>query len=383
MFTIVDKTVQLDFPLGHHLHCMISQLPNHIRFDQEDNPEQISAQKWHLVRSVLNHAATGPGNLKKLHFLLFPEATLPVGYLDEALAIIDQQFCANTVTMFGMEHMPLHAFNRLVEHYAEDNREMLDALGTDRTSGEIDALRVNWAAIVVKESDRRMRVFFQAKSHPFAGEESLDNRDLYHGKVFPLFRSESTGFNFMAMICFDYIYRTIYQSNISTVIQHANELFFSTRQHLDFLAVLECNPKPEHATFRDVVNGFYGEYLASAPGVRETITVFCNSAEATRDSLPQTSAQDTFGHSSVIIHKNHKMVPRKLDEFSVDTFGGLPVCRLRFGVDSRLYYFNLPVFHEFDPRTTRMPLKVHSIFAPDTSGGWQRINFSPVETDNV
>ena len=381
MFTIVDKTVHLDFPLGHHLHCMISQLPNQIRFDQEQDPQHISTEKWLLVRSVLDHVAAGPGNLKKLHFLLFPEATLPVNHLDDALAIINQQFGANTVTMFGMEHMSLHAFNHLVERYADDNPEMLQSIKTDRNSGEIDNLRVNWAAIVVKEANGRMRVFLQAKSHPFAGEESLDNRDLYHGKVFPLFRSESTGFNFMAMICFDYIYRTIYQSNISTVIQHANELFFSTRQHLDFLAILECNPKPEHATFRDVVNGFYGEYLAATPGVRETITVFCNSAESTRDSLPQISPQDTFGHSSVIIHKNHKMVPRKLDEFSVDTFSGLPVCRLRFGGDSRLYYFNLPVFHEFDPRTTRMPLKVHSIFAPDGSGGWQRINFSPVDTD--
>mgnify|MGYP001773532950 CR=1 FL=1 len=360
MFSIVDKMVQLDFPLGHHLHCMISQLPNHIRFEHETEPQRINTEKWQRIQSVLELVAQGEGNLKKLHFLLFPEATLPVEHFDEALAIIQQRFCANTVTMFGMEHMPLHAFNRLVERYADDNREMLDAIEKDRNSGDIDNLRVNWAAIIVKENSGRLRIFLQAKSHPFAGEESLDNRDLYHGKIFPLFRSEPTGFNFMAMICFD----------INTVIQHANELFFSTRQHLDFLAILECNPKPEHATFRDVTNGFYGEYLAATPGVRETITAFCNSAEATRDSLPQTSPQDTFGHSSVLIHKNHKMAPRK------------PVCRLRFGADSRLYYFNLPVFHEFDPRTTRMPLKVHSIFAPDASGGWQRINFSPVDTDN-
>ena len=382
MFTIVEKTVQLDFPLGHHLHCMISQLPNHIRFDDEVQPEQITDDKWQQIKSVLDLVATGPGNLKKLHFLLFPESTLPVAHIDDALAMIQERFCANTVVMLGMEHIPLHAFAALSERFAADNQEMIDAIARDRNSGDIENLRVNFAAIVIKEADGQTRVFLQAKSHPFAGEESLGNRDLYHGKVFPLFRSKPTGFNFMAMICFDYIYRTIYQSNISTVIQHANELFFSTRQHLDFLAILECNPKPEHATFRDVVNGFYGEYLAAAPGVRETITVFCNSAEATRDSLPMVTPNDTFGHSSVIIHKNHKMAPRKLRDFTVDTFAGLPVCRLRFGPQSRLYYFNLPVFHEFDPRSTRMPLKVHSIFEPTPSGGWQRMPLSPEATSN-
>jgi len=374
MFQIVDKTVTLNYPLGHHLHCMVSQIPNHIRFDNEPFPEQVTKQKWSLVESVLKLVATGDGNLKKLHFLLFPESTLPCCHLDDALTIIAEKFQPNTVTMLGMEHMELHQFKGIVERYHEDNAELLNSINTDQDSGEIDLLRVNWAAIVVKEADAKLRVFIQAKSHPFVGEESLDHNDLYHGKIFPFFHSQPTGFNFMAMICFDYIYRTIYHSNITTVIQHANELFFSSRQHLDFLAILECNPKPEHDTFRDVINGFYGEHLAAAPGVRETITTFCNSAYDTRKSLPHCGDHDTFGHSSVFIHKNHKMTNGQLGEFSVDDFTGLPVCRLRFKTDSRLYYFNLPVFHEFDPRTTRMPLKVHTIFKPTTQHGWQSIN---------
>lgn len=377
MFHIVDKTVTLNYPLGHHLHCMISQIPNHIRFDDEQDPEAITQKKWLLVQSVLDLVATGPGNLKKLHFLLFPESTLPCSHLNDALELIDNRFRANTVTMLGMEHIALHQFKAIVERYSADNAELLESITTDQDCGDIDHLRVNWAVIAIKEGDGTLRVFIQAKSHPFSGEESLDHRDLYHGKIFPLFHSQPTGFNFMAMICFDYIYRTMYHSNITTVIQRANELFFSSRQHLDFLAILECNPKPEHDTFRDVIHGFYGEHLAAAPGVRETITTFCNSATETRESLPHNGDQETFGHSSVFIHKNHKMIAEQLGEFTIDDFSGLPVCRLRFGTDSRLYYFNLPVFHEFDPRTTRMPLKVHTIFKPTTQNGWQSINFNP------
>ena len=71
----------------------------------------------------------------------------------------------------------------------------------------------------------------------------------------------------------------------------------------------------------------------------------------------------------VIIHKNHKMERVRLSEFATDDFNGLPVCRLRFGTETRLYYFNLPLFHELDPRTTRVPLKVHSVFRPSAEDG--------------
>jgi hypothetical protein len=375
MFQIVDKQVFLDYPLGHHLHCMISQIGNDLHLNQPQNNDLSCANKWALIESVMQLVASGEGNLKKLHFLLIPEATLPAQYLDRALKIIEEKFCVNTVTMFGVEHIKLHQFKEVVQRYAADNQELLQSVLTDMDSADIANLRVNWAVVAIKQGDGKLRIFLQAKSHPFVGEESMDTSDLYHGKVFPMFHSQPTGFNFMAMICFDYIYRTIYHSNISTVINHANELFFSTRQRLDFLAILECNPKPEHDTFRDVINGFYGEYLAAAPGVRETITVFCNSSGQTRDYIPHALAEDTFGRSAVIIHKKHKMSNDNLNEFNIDDFSGLPIRRLRFGCDNRLYYFNLPIFYEFDPRSTRMPLKVHSIFEPTAQGGWQHVNY--------
>ncbi len=216
-----------------------------------------------------------------------------------------------------------------------------------------------------------LRVFLQAKSHPFSGEETIDPyHDLYRGKVFPLFRCAPTGFNFMPVICLDYVYRDLYQSNITAIIERANQLFYQTRQRLDLLCVLECNPKPEHPAFRDVINGFYGEYLAYTPGVRDTTTVFCNSSRGTTGFGAAPDAG--FGHSMVILHRSHKLAAAATDEFCTDDFDGLPVCRLRFGTESRLYYFNLPLFHELDPRTTRYPLKIHAIYRPEHRG-WARL----------
>ncbi len=377
MFSIVEKELNIDFLGGHHLHCMVCQIPNQLGMKDWACRLVNPQQSWEQIRTILHLIAEGEGNLKKCHFLIFPEAALPEAHLEDTLRIIDEQFRSNSVVMFGVEHIRLADYRDLLLRFQADNTEALASVVEDLDSGDIADIPTNISVAAVKEADGRLRVFLQAKSHPFVGEENLDSQhDLYRGKVFPLFRCQPACFNFMSLICLDYVYRDTYQSNINAIIDKANELFFQTRQRLDLLAVLECNPKPEHHAFRDVVNGFYGEYLSYTPGVRDTITVFCNTSEETT-GLPD-SDRFTFGHSSVIIHKSHKIGPVENAEFVSDDFGGLPVCRLRFGTETRLYYFNLPLFHELDPRTTRVPLKIHGIFQPD-QGQWQRIEKNGAE----
>ncbi len=371
MFRIVDQTLHLDYPPGHHLHCLICQIPNHLGREGSAcrlaDPEAKRAQ----VRSILELVAAAEGNLRKLHFLVFPEACLPFTHLDETLAFIDARFRANTVTIFGLEHIRLDDYLALLRRFAADNAEVLASVEEDVTAGDIAGIPVNCCITAVKEADGRLRVFLQAKSHPFFGEETIDPyHDLYRGKVFPLFRCAPTGFNFMPVICLDYVYRDLYQSNITAIIERANQLFYRTRQRLDLLCVLECNPKPEHRAFRDVVNGFYGEYLAYTPGVRETTTVFCNSSAETTGFGDRPGSG--FGHSMVILHRSHKLAPAQTAEFRTDDFDGLPVGRLRLGTETRLCYFNLPLFHELDPRTTRYPLKIHAIYRPE-GAGWARL----------
>jgi hypothetical protein len=275
------------------------------------------------------------------------------------------------VTIFGIEHIRLSTYLALLRQFAEDNVEALASVQADVAAGDIEGVPVNCCVTAVKEANGTFRVFLQAKSHPFFGEETIDPyHDLYRGKVFPLFRCKPSGFNFLPVICLDYVYRDLYQSNISSIIERANQLFFQSRQRLDLLCVLECNPKPEHRAFRDVVNGVYGEYLAYTPGMRDTTTVFCNSSGETTGF--GDSPEASFGHSMVILHRSHKIAPAETTEFRTDDFEGLPVCRLRFGADTRLYYFNLPLFHELDPRTTRYPLKIHAIYRPEGQG-WARL----------
>ena len=373
MISIIEKQLHVAFAPGHHQHCLVCQIPNSLQRRAGSYKVTDADAQWARVRAILELVAEGQGNLKKLHFLFLPESILPASAVDAALALIDARFRPNTITVFGVEHIRLSEYRDLLQHYREDNAEALASVEEDMDAGDVDHIPVNWCVVAVKEHDGRMRVFFEAKSHPFVGEENLDHQhNLYRGKIFTLFRCHPACFNFMALICLDYVYRDLYQSNISVIIDKANQLFFETRQRLDLLAVIECNPKPEHSAFRDVVNGFYGEYLSYTPGVRDASTLFCNVARGT--SCEGIAADVAFGHSSVIMHASHHIERVQCAEFTSDDFNGLPVCRLRFGTEPRLYYFNLPLFHELDPRTTRMPLKIHNIYRPDAAGDWVRMS---------
>lgn len=369
---IIDKKVNLQFPLGHHLHCMVAQIPNHLKRGETGFNLVDPEKKWRLISSVLDLVADGEGNLKKLHFLIFPESTVPHSRFENILEIIEQRFLPNTVTVFGVDHIRLSQYRALLERFKDDNAEAIKLVDHDIDSGDVLDMPVNWCCIAIKQADGKMRIFLEAKSHPFHGEEYIDKfHDLYRGRHFYMFHCRPSCFNFMAIICLDYLFRDLYSSNIRQIIDHSNKLFFSTKQGLDALFVVQCNPKPEHPAYRNVISGFYGEYLEDTPGVRETVTVFCNvSEETTIEGYPSDKA---FGRSYVVINHNHRLAQVSFPEYSTDDFDSAPVCRLRFGNGTRLLYFNLPPQHEIDPRTSRVPLKVHAIMAIDETGVWHKM----------
>ena len=125
--------------------------------------------------------------------------------------------------------------------------------------------------------------------------------------------------------------------------------------------------------YAELVEGRWAVRMSQT--VRDATTVFCNSSAQTSGF---GSAGDGFGRSMVVLHRNHKVAPAETAEFRIDDFDGLPVCRLRFGRETRLYYFNLPLLHELDPRTTRYPLKIHAIYRPE-GRNWSRLSALPAE----
>lgn len=370
MLEIVECPVNLALPVGQHRHCLLAQIPVHLRRGEGGYTVGDPAGQWRLVKSVMDTVGEHEAFFRKLDFVVFPEGCLPLAHLDDMLAAVGS-LRSNTVTMFGLEHVPLRAYRELQVRHAADNGEALGLLDRDTAAHDAGAKPVNVCCIAVKEDDGKVRVFLEAKGHPFHGEEFLDkDRDLYQGRHTYLFRSRAA-FNFMVLICLDYLYRDLYSSNIRRIIDHANQMYFTSRQALDALFVVQCNPKPEHPAYREILSGFYGEYLEDTPGVRETATVFGNCSE---ESVVEASGRRSrFGCSSVVIGRRHKLARVQMPEFSTDDLHGAPLGRLRFGTATRLYYFNLPLHHELDPRSYRIPLKVHAILRP-AGDAWVKLS---------
>src|SRR4030042_1654571 len=109
MVRILDAAVNLEHALGHHLHCLVAQLPVRLRRGEHGWVISDREEQWRTVRSVLDLLAEGERNLKKLHFLVLPETAVPVERLDDVLALVGDRFRPNTVTAFGLEHVPLRA----------------------------------------------------------------------------------------------------------------------------------------------------------------------------------------------------------------------------------------------------------------------------------
>ena len=369
---IIEAPVNLQFEPGHHRHCLVAQLPVRLHAGERGYQLVDRVAAWAQVESVLELVASGDRNLRKLGFLMLPEGAVPADRLDDVLAVVGRRFAPNSVTMFGLEHVPLRTFRAELQRFAEDNAEAIALVQLDIDSGAPLEIPVNWACVAVKEASGRLRVFLEAKSHPFQGEEFLDkDSDLYRGRHFYLFRGQPSCFNFMVLVCLDYLFRDLHESNIRQIIDRANQLYFTTRQTLDALFVVQCNPKPEHRAYREVLAGFYGEYLEDTPGVRETVTVFGNSSDESHIERYQGSG--SFGASAVVFGPRYRLARVQAAEFSTDDFDGAPLCRLRFGTGTRLYYFNLPVHHELDPRTSRLPLKVHRIMRLGEGGRWEQV----------
>lgn len=371
MIRIIENNVDLELPLGQGVHHLIAQIPNHLRLEDRLYKLRDPQAQEKLIMSILELAA-GMGEDERLHFLFMPESSVPFSSIDKVISSVKNDLPENSVVILGIEHINLGQYRDLMKQHAEDNRAAMEMVMQDRSEDD-RSKPVNTCVTLIKERNGRTRCFFFAKTHPFAGEESMDHVfDLYRGRHFLLFKCEHAPFTFMPLICFDYVYRDLYESNIMAIIEKANQLYFQHRQHLDLLAVIQCNPKPEHAVFKDVATGFYGEHLFKTPGTRDTATIFVNSSSETE--LEGSSQQEGFGYSSVVCGMRHRLPRIKLSEFRTDDFMGSPVSRLRFGPSTRLYLCRFFPYHETDPRSSRTMFKMTGIYRPGDTAPWFRIS---------
>ncbi|MCI0483966.1 MAG: hypothetical protein L0Y78_05230, partial [candidate division NC10 bacterium] len=304
MVEIIEKFIPLSVSQEEDCPILLAQLPNRLRYHRFFYQAADPDQKWEMVRPILEMVASGEGPLRRAKFVVFPEASIPFGHKDEIVRFIDGRFPSNCVVILGFEHIPFRQYRQLLSAYRVFNEEAYELIVKGQTADEEDR-PVNCCMITIKDDTGKLHCYLEAKTHPFFGEEFLDQpHDLYRGRHLYLFRSSLSPLNFMVLICLDYIYRDRHDSNAITIIRKANQLFYKERQLLDLLFVVSCNPKPEHKVFLDTITGFYGEHLMFTPGVKHGATLFLNSSGET---LIEGVSSGIFGHSSLVVHKDRRL----------------------------------------------------------------------------
>jgi hypothetical protein len=371
MVELIEKSISIRLPLEERISMLLAQIPSRLRFRNYFYQLVDPQAQWAGVEQVLRMVAHGEDHLDRATFLVFPEVSVPFEHKDDFLAIIEKDFRPNTVTIAGFEHITLRQFWQLLAEYDPDNAEAhrLTVAGMNQAEA---GRPVNWCLVAVKDDQGDLHCYVEAKTHPFFGEEFLDQpRDLYRGQYIYLFRSLHAPLSFVVLICLDYIYRDRHGSNILTIIRKANEIYYRERQTLDLLFVIQCNPKPEHPVFMDTAVGFYGEHLIFTPGVKNATTVLLNSSAETHiDGV--ADERGGFGHSALLVHKGRRLPATSVAEYSTDQLSGGPVSRLRFGTETRLYHLDLSLVHQRDPRTSRSPIKILSVYGR-RGGEWRKL----------
>ncbi len=281
MVELIEKFIPIRLQVEERISMLLAQIPSRLRYRNYFYQLVDPQAQWAGVEQVLRMVAHGEDHLDRATFLVFPEVSVPFEHKDDFLTIIAKDFRPNTVTIAGFEHITLRQFWQLLAEYDPDNAEAhrLTVAGMNQAEA---GRPVNWCLVAVKDDQGDLHCYVEAKTHPFFGEEFLDQpRDLYRGQYIYLFRSLHAPLSFVVLICLDYIYRDSHGSNILTIIRKANEIYYRERHTLDLLFVIQCNPKPEHPVFLDTAVGFYGEHLIFTPGVKNATTVLLNSSAET------------------------------------------------------------------------------------------------------
>ncbi len=360
MIGIIDKYIPVFFPNISNINMLIAQIPCNLKRKGflyiSENPKQ----KWQMIDAILEKYCEPKCKIHDSDFIVFPEDSIPYQYLETFLEKIEKIIKKNSIVIFGCEHVTFENFCNILEKYKESNAEAYNIVLKDMQDTPSDK-PANLEFIVIKDNSNNMNVYIQAKTHPFYGEESLDvNMDLYRSKYFYLFSSTMVPFNFMSLICFDFVYRDNYWSNIYSIVKKANQLYFTKRQELDLLIVIECNPKPEHKVFKDTLTGFYGEHLFKTPGTRDTISVFVNSSN--ESSIDTVDNNSSFGYSHIVLSESFQIPSLQLSELTVDNFYSAPVTRIKFTPATRLFHATLNFLRDKDPRSSRVPVKINGVY---------------------
>lgn len=313
---------ELDFILDSNLDSndksisfLLAQISNNLtenqsKFIQKEDNDHVNIIKKIIKKSREDLSLSG---LRHVNITLFPEYSIPYKNFNEIENCILEEFKNNSIYVLCLDHIYIENFIELLSNSNNNNKEeIISQIKRDSDFNYIKHRKlVNCCVIYIKDQHGNTKKFIQSKTKPAMLEESIDLKSLYQGDYLLLF--DTGEFSFITLICFDIIFESKEGSTIDEILDYIQNIY---KKDIDFIIVLQCNPKPEHETIISALNNYYSARRRTIITTNSCF-IFLNSSNNT--VLPMMSKNlKSFGRSFILFNKQQNA--EKFEEISIEEF---------------------------------------------------------------
>lgn len=240
--------------------------------------ETAKAAQLAVLTKTLAVARDVPHGAPKTHFTIFPEYSIPG---PEGIALIQSALEAGdwperTIVIGGTDALSKAQFVSLAAEprtYLNTNHNPLPRIAENDW--------INCGIIWTKAADGTVERWLQPKLFPAWPEQNVTYQGMFQGDSIFTFKGsfdDHTQYHFSSVVCFDWVGKLNNRPAWRWVLDDLQQQVTPNQMSLSWFFVIQCNPKPSHASFLTEVGSFFDQ--TTVPNVRRdrTCLVFANSA---------------------------------------------------------------------------------------------------------
>ena len=291
----IDLGNNLDLPSSHL--CMVMVQP-FLKLQQTKNGFKIDRSILATHKKIILSTVDLTRDLQfentpfNANFILFPELSLPFDMISEIKSKVLSSFPINSILMGGIEGINIGEYHVLLESSDNPHDARLNLYESSNY--------INCGIILVKNKKDEVKMYLQPKIKACEDEQAMG---MVEGKHIFLFRT--TNYNFLCLICFDFIGRNTTSPN-TLVKDIMDELSSNVESgyalNLDLVYILQYNKNTFHRSFQDSARIFLHEGM----GKIETRSIFfVNTAAEYYGNSKQ------YGKSALYFPRGTWMIPSK------------------------------------------------------------------------
>lgn len=297
---VVVNEVALEVTLQDDVINLVMMQP-YVKLDTQSEPfvwaDADKEEEINRIRRTLNIAkqsADDPG----AHFTLFPEYSVPglpgIQLIHDV--INEASWQSNSIVIAGVDGLSKAEYQQLCDM---ENTNVFAENAPDKVK---DSQWVNCIITWVKQSDSTVARWIQPKITPSWAEEAITANDMFPGRSSNIFACKfenGTECRFMSLICFDWVGSDAGRMLLWEILQKADDASNPTKKEMNFLFVLQHNPKPNHPTFLENTRTYFDDQnrFPFTPRTQGAV-IFANTAGGERPGL-----YPSHGFSSVIFSR--------------------------------------------------------------------------------